>query len=240
MKTNYFVQSRRQFFRYLAFGTVAFTTPWALAQDLVRTPRQTEGPFYPDKMPSDMDNDLVVVNGSTTLAKGEVTQLTGRVLGPTGNPVRNVAVEIWQVDNNGVYFHTRSPNRDQHDRNFQGFGRSFTGSSGEYYFRTIKPVPYQFGIRRTPHIHVIVRKGDKRLLTTQMYIKGHPFNERDVVLQSIRGMAAREAVLVDFEPLKGSTTGELSANFDMVIGTTTEDPSEDIFQNRDGLPVESN
>jgi protocatechuate 3,4-dioxygenase beta subunit len=99
-------------------------------------------------------------------------------------------------------------------------------------------VPYDLGVKRTPHIHFIVRKGDKRLLTTQMYIKGHPWNERDFIFQSIRGKEAREAVLVDFKTIRGSTMGERKAQFDIVIGVTPEDPSRDITRNRDGLPVE--
>ena len=83
------------------------------------------------------------------------------------------------------------------------------------------------------------RKGDKLLLTTQMYIKGHPWNKQDFIFQSIRGMEDREAVLIDFKPIKGSAIGELKAQFDIVIGVTPEDLSIDIFRNRDGLPVES-
>jgi len=250
MKSDNFIQSRRKFLRNVSYGTIALTTAGTFAQNLIRTtaealaedlsltPRQTEGPFYPDKPPIDTDNDLLIVNDSATSAAGEVTHLTGRVLSPAGEPIPDAVVEIWHVDNNGIYLHTRCPRQDQRDRNFQGFGRTVTGSSGEYSFCTIKPVPYDLGVTRTPHIHFIIRKGDKRLLTTQMYIKGHPWNKKDFIFQSIRGMKAREAVLVDFEPIKGSATDELKAQFDIVIGVTPEDPSKDISRNRDGLPVE--
>jgi protocatechuate 3,4-dioxygenase beta subunit len=230
-------QSRRQFLQTVALGTIALATAEAFAEELVHTPRQTEGPFYPNKLPSDTDNDLLFVNDSFAPAAGQVTHLTGRVLGPTGRPVRNAVVEIWQVDDNGIYLHTDCPNRDEHDQNFQGFGRCLTNSSGEYYFRTIKPVAYTFGITRTPHIHVIVRKGDSRMLTTQLYIKGHVLNQQDIVIRSIRDRAALEAVLVDFKPTKGSESGELNANFNIVIGRDAEDPSEDLFRSRDGSPV---
>src|SRR5215203_5099496 len=71
---------------------------WAFAEELVRTPRQTEGPFYPDRLPLDTDNDLLIVNDAITEAVGEVTHLTGRILDAKGNPLRNALVEIWQVD----------------------------------------------------------------------------------------------------------------------------------------------
>jgi protocatechuate 3,4-dioxygenase, beta subunit len=59
-----------------------------------------EGPFYPDRLPLDTDNDLIIINNSLTPAVGEITHLSGRVLGANGSPVRNAVVEIWQVDNN--------------------------------------------------------------------------------------------------------------------------------------------
>ena len=143
-------QNRRHFLRNLTMGAAVFTVPGLFAEELVRTPRQTEGPFYPDKLPLDTDNDLVIVNDALTPAVGQVTYLSGRILDEQGQPVRSALVEIWQVDGNGVYLHSGSSNREKRDGNFQGFGRFLTGSSGEYLFRTVKPVPYP---GRTAHIH---------------------------------------------------------------------------------------
>ena len=65
----------------LGFGAAAFgTARGAFAEELARTPRLTEGPFYPPKLPLDTDNDLIIINNSITPAVGEVTHLTGRVL----------------------------------------------------------------------------------------------------------------------------------------------------------------
>src|SRR5581483_7956393 len=168
---------RRYFLSSAAAGLVAaaWYTPGVFAQQLQQTPRQTEGPFYPNKLPLDTDNDLLIINNSITPAVGTITHLTGRVLDLHGTPIHNAVVEIWQCDNNGAYLHTGTTNADKRDSNFQGFGRFVTGSTGEYYFRTIKPVPYP---GRTPHIHFIVKRGDQRLLTTQLYIKGFPGNEK--------------------------------------------------------------
>jgi protocatechuate 3,4-dioxygenase beta subunit len=215
--------SRRVFLGGLTLGVAAFTTPGVFAEELTRTPAQTEGPFYPDKLPLDTDNDLLVINDKITPAVGEITHLSGRVLDARGNPIRNAVVEIWQVDNNGCYLHTQSPNRDKRDANFQGFGRFLTGSTGEYYFRTIKPVPYaDRTIQRTPHIHVAVKMKGREKFTTQCYIKGEPLNERDAIFRAIRDAKAREAVLVDFKPVMSSRVGELSAKFDIVLGFTPE------------------
>jgi protocatechuate 3,4-dioxygenase beta subunit len=188
----------------------------AFAEALQLTARQTEGPFYPDRLPLDTDNDLIIVNDEITPAVGEITHLTGKLLDANGNPLRNAVVEIWQVDGNGVYLHSRSAG-DKRDANFQGFGRFLTGTKGEYYFRTVKPVPYP---QRTPHIHFKVKQRGQREFTTQCYIKGHEQNDSDGIYRSIRDKKARESVTVDFKPIKDSKTGELEARFDIVLGVT--------------------
>jgi protocatechuate 3,4-dioxygenase beta subunit len=188
----------------------------------VLTPPQTEGPFYPNRLPLDTDNDLLIINDGITPAVGEITHLTGRVLDATGAPIRNALVEIWQCDANGVYLHTADSGRrpDKLDRHFQGFGRFLTASSGEYYFRTIKPVAYT---GRTPHIHVKVKRGDRELLTTQCYIAGHPLNERDGIYRRIQPERAQRSVTIDFKPIPDSKIGELAAHFDIVLGVTPRD-----------------
>ncbi|MEM8945859.1 MAG: protocatechuate 3,4-dioxygenase [Planctomycetota bacterium] len=194
-------------------------TPGAFAEALTQTASQTEGPFYPDQLPLDTDNDLLRINDLLTPAVGEVTHLSGRVMNIRGEPMRNVVVEIWQVDSNGTYLHSESSRRGDYDQNFQGYGRFLTNRKGEYYFRTIKPVMYG---SRTPHIHFAVNRGDRRLLTTQCYIKGEPKNERDFVLGRIRDQKLRDSVIVDFRPIADSKLGELSAQFDLILGITPE------------------
>ncbi len=210
---------RRRFLQGMAFTTAALTVPGVFAEELSQTPRQTEGPFYPDHLPLDTDNDLLIINDGITPGVGEVTHLTGRILSPSGEPVRNALVEIWQADHNGVYIHSQSGGGER-DKNFQGFGRFLTGSKGEYYFRTIKPVPYQ---PRTPHIHFAINIKGKRHLTTQCYIKGHELNKNDGVLRGLRDPKARERLMVDFQPIPKSKLNELAANFDIIIGSTPED-----------------
>jgi protocatechuate 3,4-dioxygenase beta subunit len=198
----------------LVLGAAAFITPEVFADELSRTPRVTEGPFYPDRLPLDTDNDLVIVNNSITQAVGEITHLTGKVTDTNAKPLRDIVVEIWQVDARGVYLHTNDSGRRQRDTNFQGFGRTTTNARGEYRFRTIKPVPYP---GRTPHIHVKLKRGDRELLCTQLFVNGHAQNRTDGILREIRDPVDREFVLVDFKPIRESRIGELSAVFDMVI-----------------------
>ena len=212
--------SRREFFGRSALGASAFLTPGVFAEHLLRTPTITEGPFYPDKLPLDTDNDLLVLNDSITPAVGEITLLSGRVLTKNGSPIRNAFVELWQVDANGSYLHKDGRPKGEWDGNFQGYGRFLTDSKGRYHFRTIKPVPYP---GRTPHIHMAVSVGGKRLLTTQCFINGHAMNARDGLLRRIRDPLQRESVLVDFKKVKGSKIGELEGRFDIVLGHTLVD-----------------
>ena len=133
---------------------LALAAPGAFAEQLALTPKQAEGPFYPDHLPLDTDNDLLVINDGITASIGAVTHLSGRLLDASGSPIRNAVVEIWQVDGKGVYLHSGSNGKAERDANFQGFGRFLTGSNGSYYFRTVKPVAYP---GRTPHIHFAVK-----------------------------------------------------------------------------------
>ncbi len=209
--------TRRGLVRTAATASALFAVPGLFAEQLEHTPDLGEGPFYPDKMPLDTDNDLLVIHDATTPAAGEITHLTGRILTSSGQPVRNATVEIWQVDAHGVYIHTRAPGQDRRDTNFQGFGRFETGSSGEYRFRTIKPTPYHFGGRRAPHIHFAVDRKGRRVVTTQLFLKGFPGNERDSVIQGGRRDRNLASLFVDFNPAPGSKIGELAATFDIVI-----------------------
>jgi protocatechuate 3,4-dioxygenase beta subunit len=216
-----FLPPSRRLFLASAAALPLWTVRGAFAEELTRTPAQTEGPFYPNKLPLDTDNDLLVINDGITPAVGEITHLTGRILDANGNPVKNAVVEIWQCDGNGVYLHTADSGKrsDKQDRNFQGFGRFTTGSTGEYYFRTIKPVLYPG--RQAPHIHYKIKKGGKELLVTQCYIKGFAGNDKDFIFKAAaKTKQDRAAIEVDFEKIKDSRIGELSAKWDVVLGST--------------------
>jgi len=213
-------ETRRRMLRLAALGGVFAAPTGVFAEELVQTFPQTEGPFFPDTLPLDTDNDLLIINDAIDPSIGEVTWLSGRVLDTAGTPLRNVLVEIWQCDANGAYLHSGSGNAENRDANFQGYGRFVTGLKGEYGFRTIKPVPYP---GRTPHIHFKLTRGTEHLLTTQCYVSGHEQNGRDGIYRRIPDDGRRASVTVDFVPVEGSRIGELAAAFDIVVGLTPED-----------------
>jgi protocatechuate 3,4-dioxygenase beta subunit len=218
MNTDAFRASRRGFLGSLAFGAAAFTTRGAFADELERTPRIQEGPYYPTKLPLDTDNDLLIINDSITPAVGDITHLSGRILDAKGDPLRNALVEIWQCDRDGTYLRPHLENGDKYDTNFQGFGRFLTGSTGEYYFRTIKPVPYTG--RPAAHIHFKIWKDNKVQLTTECFVKGYAGNERDNIYRRAMASKGGQMLPVEFAPVKGSKIGELAAKFDIVLGYT--------------------
>lgn len=203
--------------RYLAYtgalaGTMLLPPAVRAAVPMRATPAQTPGPFYPDELPLDTDNDLIRVDDGPP-AKGQVTNLIGRLRARDGNPVAEARIEIWQCDANGRYHHQDDPNTAAVDPNFQGFGTTTTDADGRYRFRTIKPVPYA---GRTPHIHVRVKGETFPTLTTQLYIRGHAQNERDGIYRSIPP-CARKLVLAEFAP-STSDSAELEAHWDIVLG----------------------
>jgi protocatechuate 3,4-dioxygenase beta subunit len=206
---------RRSFISTLPF----FVTPGLMAEALTPTPKQTEGPFYPDKMPLDTDNDLIIINDSLTPAVGTVAYLSGQVMDIKGNLIRNALVEIWQVDNNGIYLHSRGGSREKLDSNFQGYGKFLTDSKGNYSFRTLRPSPYS---GRTPHIHMAVSAKGQRKLTTQCYVKGEPRNKKDFILKRVKGIKERNSLIIPFVPIAESKIGEVTARFDIVLGWTPE------------------
>ena len=209
--------SRRSFFRRLSLTAALLTVPGAFAEELARkTAWVGEGPFYPPRLPVDTDNDLVVVNDSITPAIGEITHLSGRLLNTSGEPIRNATIEIWEADCRGVYLADRR-NGARFDSNFQGFGRFLTGTTGEYYFRTIKPTRYNG--RPAPHIHFKVKVKGREPWTTQLFVSGFPSNQQDGIWRALDS-DARASVTKEFVPLRESRIGELAVNFDIVLGLT--------------------
>lgn len=201
--------ARRRLVAALALGL-----PLQALAGLAPTPRQGVGPFYPERLPLDHDNDLTRVAGREGVARGAITDLSGRVHDADGNPLREALVEIWQCDANGRYRHPRDPRPAERDPNFQGYGRFRTGSDGAYRFRTIRPVPYP---GRAPHIHMAVHPRDGDAFVTQLYVAGAPENESDFLLNRIQDPQARRRLVVPFEPAGAGAGAGLGARFDVVL-----------------------
>jgi len=180
----------------------------------VITPSGTEGPFYPDQLPLDTDNDLVKLGVDGKSAAGQVFHLMGRVMNKAGKPYPGFILEIWQCDANGVYLHSGDARRSRYDENFQGFGTTITSKNGEYRFRTITPVSYP---GRTPHIHYKIKAPNRREFTSQLYLAVHPQNDRDFLYRRLGNSSAQKAASVALIPAVELEKGAVKGTFDIVL-----------------------
>jgi protocatechuate 3,4-dioxygenase beta subunit len=196
--------------RRIVLGLMSISAP-GIAVAAIRTPSDSEGPFYPttDMRFDDSDNDLVRIEGAVKQSGGEIVRLSGRVLDTEGNPVPEARIEIWQCDVNKRYLHVADAGSQSRDPEFQGFGYDISDESGQYTFRTIKPVPYP---GRTPHIHVKVWHEGRSKLTTQLYLPDHPGNQYDWLYRRIPS-TKRDLVTMHFK----SGEQEPEARIDLVI-----------------------
>ena len=210
--------SRRRLVQSLTLTAAGLWAPGAFAELLTMTPAMTEGPFFPDKLPLDQDNDLIRMTDHTTPAVGTITNLSGRVLDKNGNPVKDALVELWQADDHGTYIHTKGAAQGERDPGFQGYGKFETAKDGGWKFRTIKPGLYT---GRTRHYHFgVTLKGQPRF-ATQLFFKDEPANAKDGILRSLQDEKTAAAVVREFKPVAGTT--ELAATWDIVLGLTPGD-----------------
>ncbi len=154
------------------------------------SPSQTAGPYVHigcvpnfcgigSVWPADLGAEMV-----SDRTRGERITVTGTVIDGTGTPARDVLVEIWQADADGIY--VSGDPRGPGDPNFAGWGRSAGDyRTGEWSFDTIRPgrVPFPDGRLQAPHILVwVVARGINIGLQTRMYFPDEPSNAEDPVL----------------------------------------------------------
>lgn len=228
--------ARRRFLESLAVASAGFTLPGFLAEALTLSPTVTQGPYYPlaHNIPLDKDNDLVQLDDHLTAATGLITYIHGRVLDSDGQPIRGALVELWHADHEGDYLYSTSASRNPAcDPNFAGFGQYLTGSDGRYGFRTIKAGLYQ---GRTRHFHWgITLPGERTRTTTQTGWNEVTYdsngslwstqNANDSVFRSVSNAEQLASLLLDFVPVEGTTTGEVTGSWDYVAGRTYTEPT---------------
>ena len=201
--------SRRAFFGMLAFGAAAFNARGAFAEELElrrasrrgRTTRPT--PARHRQRPPDHQRRDHPGGGRGHAPERADPRHQGR-------PDPQCRRRDLAVRPRRRLPRSRSSTRSiKYDTNFQGFGRFLTGSTGEYYFRTIKPVPYSG--RPAAHIHFKVWTKNEVRLTTECFVKGYAGNERDGIYRRAMQSKGGKMLPVDFTPVKDSKIGELAA-----------------------------
>ncbi|MCA1288429.1 protocatechuate 3,4-dioxygenase subunit alpha [Salipiger bermudensis] len=112
---------------------------------LKETPSQTAGPYVhiglaPGAAGFDIYRQELGWDIAGPNAKGERIRVEGIVIDGTGNPVKDVLIETWQANADGVYAHPES--EGEVEEGFRGWGRVITDfETGEWGFDTVKPGP---------------------------------------------------------------------------------------------------
>lgn len=203
--------SRRTFFTTaLLSGGAALGSSSVFGALCRLTPRQGEGPFYPE---GDLhrDNDLTELLPGKT-ATGSQVLLTGKVLNPQCSPIADAVVEIWQAAYSGRYNHSQDSSNNPLDPNFQYWGRTRTNSKGAYLFKTIIPGHYttETGHTRPPHIHVKVHAAGHYALTTQVYFDPMSFEDEklaQLIARLNQGENVPRSLLVHYQGTPALKTG---------------------------------
>lgn len=187
------------------------------AELLQPTPQETFGPFFPVHTPPYHEYDLTRMPGHPTRALGQMIEVSGRVLGVDGTPVKGAGLEIWQANAAGRYAHPMDKNPAPLDPNFQGVALLRTTAEGRYRILTIKPgaYPYPGGGMRTPHIHFDVSSDDYRLVA-QMYFPGEALNEKDPLMSTMPARR-RDPALTICESVESREPGILRFEWDIVL-----------------------
>jgi len=86
--------------------------PKAASTSLLRTPSGELGPFYPVERPLDTDFDLTRLRDGGARARGQIIEVSGRVLARDGTPQANARLELWQANAVGRYAHAGDTRAD--------------------------------------------------------------------------------------------------------------------------------
>lgn len=192
-------------------------------QELHETPSQTGGPYvHIGLLPQQANIEVFENNFNNQLVQettlGERIRLEGQVFDGLGLPLRDVLIEIWQADANGVYPSAADIQGKAVDPNFLGWGR--TGAdfeTGFWSFNTIKPgaVPGRKGTTQAPHIALIIfARGINIGLNTRVYFEDEAeANAQDPVLKGIEWAPRRQTLIAKRE----ERDGEVVYRFDIRV-----------------------
>lgn len=193
----------------------------------VVTPSQTIGPFYPQALIQQGEDDLACKEPGGARAQGTPIVFSGQITDEAGVPVRGALVEVWQANRWGKYEHPVDQTPEPVDPDFRGHGRMLSDAQGRFRFRSIKPGAYPNpgydDWFRPPHIHFsIFGAGVMHRLITQMYFPGEALNDIDPILNGIEDLAARAALIA--RELPAEPDGSRAYAFDIVLRGSGETP----------------
>ncbi|KIC19825.1 protocatechuate 3,4-dioxygenase subunit alpha [Leisingera sp. ANG-Vp] len=170
---------------------------------LKETPSQTAGPYVhiglaPGAAGFEIYEQELGWDMAGPNAKGEPIRVEGVVLDSTGAPVKDVLLEAWQANAEGVYAHPE--HIGEVEDGFRGWGRVITDfETGEWGFDTVKPGPVtgRNGQMMAPHINLwIVARGINVGLNTRLYFEDEAeANAADPVINLIEWESRRQTLI---------------------------------------------
>lgn len=131
-------------------------------------------------------------------AKGEKIRVEGCVIDGMGAPIKDVMLEVWQANADGVYAHPEGGGPVE--EGFRGWGRVITDfDTGEWSFETVKPgrcAGRNVGTQ-APHLSLwIVARGINIGLHTRMYFDDEgEANSEDPVLNLVEWENRRSTLI---------------------------------------------
>ncbi|CUJ97043.1 Protocatechuate 3,4-dioxygenase alpha chain [Ruegeria denitrificans] len=170
---------------------------------LKETPSQTAGPFVhiglaPGAAGFDIYRTELGWDIAGPNAKGDRIRIEGLVIDGTGNPLKDVLIEAWQANADGIYAHPE--HAGEVEAGFRGWGRVITDfETGEWGFDTVKPglVPGRSGMTMAPHINLwIVARGINVGLNTRLYFSDEErANAADPVINLVEWESRRQTLI---------------------------------------------
>ncbi len=170
---------------------------------LKETPSQTAGPYVhiglaPGAAGLDAYDKELGQDIAGSHAKGERIRVEGVVIDGTGSPIKDVLLETWQANAQGVFAHPEDGRPVE--GGFRGWGRVITDfDTGEWGFETVKPGPSRArnGKIAAPHISLwIVARGINIGLNTRLYFEDEvEANKHDDVLNLIEWERRRTTLI---------------------------------------------
>lgn len=144
---------------------------------------------------------------------GERIRIEGLVLDGLGAPVKDVLLEVWQADSNGIYPHPEDPRLREVAPGFRGWGRIITDfETGLWSFETIRPgaTPGRAGKMQAPHLSFwLVSRGINIGLNTRMYFpQDDALHAVDPILNAVEQVARRQTLIA-------TQTGPATYRFDI-------------------------
>jgi protocatechuate 3,4-dioxygenase, alpha subunit len=180
---------------------------------LKETPSQTAGPYVhiglaPGAAGFDIYKQELGWDIAGPNAKGERIRIEGIVIDGTGSPVKDVLLEAWQANAEGIHAHPEDAG--EVEEGFRGWGRVITDfDTGEWAFETVKPgrVMGRNVGPQAPHINLwIVARGINIGLNTRIYFDDETeANAVDPVLNLIEWERRRATLVARREDRDGKT-----------------------------------